>query len=209
MAGSGAGLVGFVLVHMLGNLQVFAGREVFNTYAHFMQGLGGLLWVARLGLLGMLVVHVGAAVMLSRRNLAARPQRYAVLKARRTSPYAKTMLYTGALVLAYIAYHLAHFTLGMAHPEYFNAVDELGRKDVYTNFVISFSNPVVALTYVVANVALAAHLAHATTSMFRSLGLSVGRLKEPLHKVGPAIGLAVALGNTSMPLACWLGVISV
>ncbi|MEM6994176.1 MAG: succinate dehydrogenase cytochrome b subunit [Myxococcota bacterium] len=209
MAVSGAALVGFVLAHMLGNLQIFAGPEVFNAYAHFMQGLGGLLWVARLGLLGMLVVHVGAAVMLSRRNFAARPQRYASLKARRTTPYAKAMLYTGIVVLAYVAYHLAHFTLGMAHPDYFYAVDELGRRDVYTNFVISFENPIIAGTYIVANVALAAHLAHATTSMFRSVGLSVGRFKEPLAKVGPAVGLVVGLGNVAMPLACWLGVISV
>lgn len=209
MAVSGLGLVGFVLFHMLGNLQLFAGRDAFNSYAHFMQSLGGLLWVARLGLLGMLVMHVGAALTLIRRNAAARPQRYASLRVRRTTPYARTMTYTGVVVLAYIAYHLAHLTLGMAHPEYFDAVDELGRRDVYTNLVISFSNPAIAVTYVLANLAVAAHLAHATSSMFRTLGISVGRLKAPLAAVGPAIGLAVALGNTALPLSCWLGVVTV
>lgn len=209
MAVSGVALVGFVLGHMVGNLQIFAGRETYNAYAHFMQSLGGALWAVRLGLLGLLVLHVGAAVVLSRRNMAARPQRYATKRTARTTPYAKTMLYTGFVVLAYIAYHLAHFTVGIAHPEYFDAVDVLGQRDVYTNFVISFSNPVIMLTYVVANLAVAAHLAHATSSMFRTLGLSVGRLKAPLATVGPAIGLAVGIGNLSMPLACFLGVITV
>jgi len=209
MAGSGVALVGFVLQHMVANLQVFAGRETFNAYAHFMQGLGGILWVARLGLLALLATHVGAAIMLSRRNSAARPQAYAVIKSRRTNPYAKTMLYSGIVVLAYLGYHLAHFTLGIAHPEYFNAVDELGRKDVYTNFVMSFQHPAVVGMYVVANLAIAAHLAHATTSMFRSVGLSVGSLKQPLRMVGPAVGVAVALGNLAMPLACYVGVITV
>lgn len=202
-------MVGFVLFHMAGNLQVFAGRDVFNAYAHFLQSLGGLLWIARLGLIGMVALHIWAATKLTLRNYAARPQGYASLKSRRTGVYAKTMLYTGIVVLAYIGYHIAHLTLGVAHPEYFNALDELGRKDVYTNFVISFSNPIIAGTYVIANVALAAHLAHATTSVFRSLGLSVGRFKQPLQMVGPAVGLIVAVGNTSMPIACWLGVLSV
>lgn len=209
MAVSGLLLVGFVLFHMVGNLQVFGGRDVYNDYAAFMQGLGGIIWVARLGLLGLLVVHVGAAVALTRRNLAARPQRYAGLQTQRTSPAARTMTLTGIVVLAYIAYHLAHFTLGVAHPEHFGALDAQGRHDVYTNFVLSFQNPIIVVTYLVANLAVAAHLAHATSSMFRTLGLSVGRLKQPIAMVGPAVGIAVALGNTAMPLACLMGVVTV
>jgi len=209
MAVSGLVLVGFVLQHMVGNLQVFAGRDVYNAYAEFMQGLGAIKWGARFFLLGMLVVHVGAAVALTKRNLGARPQRYAGLKSQRTSPYAKTMAYTGAVVLAFIAYHLAHFTLGAVHTEHFGALDAQGRHDVYTNFVLSFQNPVIMVTYLVSTIAVAAHLAHATSSMFRTLGLSTGRLKQPIAMVGPAVGIAVALGNTAMPLACMMGIITV
>lgn len=209
MAVSGVALVGFVLGHMAGNLQIFAGRQTYNAYAHFMQGLGGALWAVRMSLLAVLVVHVGAAVVLSRRNAAARPQRYAVERSARTTPYAKTMLYSGFVVLAYIAYHLAHFTVGIAHPEHFNTFDALGQRDVYTNFVLSFSNPVIVAITVVANLAVAAHLAHATSSMFRTLGISVGRLKAPLAAVGPIVGLTVGIGNLAMPLACYFGVITV
>lgn len=209
MAGTGLLLVGFVVFHMLGNLQVFAGRVAFNDYAEFMQGLGGLLWAARLGLLGLLVAHVGSALMLVRRNMAARPRAYVRLRHKRSSMWGRTMTLTGIVVLAYIAYHLAHFTLGMAHPEHFGGLDEAGRPDVYTNFVLSFQNPVIVVTYVAANVAVAAHLSHATTSVFRTLGFSVGRIKDPLAKVGPALGAVVAVGNLSMPLACLFGAVTV
>ena len=209
MAGTGLLLVGFVVFHMLGNLQVFAGREAFNDYAEFMQSLGGLLWVARLSLLGLLVAHVGSAILLVRRNMAARPKAYARSRHQRSSPWGRTMMLTGVVVLAYIAYHLAHFTLGVAHPEHFGGLDEAGRHDVYTNFVLSFQNPVIVGTYVFANIAVAAHLAHATTSVFRTLGFSVGRIKDPIAKVGPALGAVVAIGNLAMPLACLFGALTV
>ncbi len=206
MAVSGLLMVGFVLQHLLGNLQVFSGQQAFNEYAAFMQGLGGIKWAARLGLIAVLVVHVLAAVELDRRNKAARPQRYAELRSQRTKPYAKMMLLTGWVVLAYLAYHIAHFTLEVV--DYQPATDAAGLRDIYTNFVRSFSDPRIVTTYVVANVALAFHLAHAVSSTFRTLGLARGRFRAPLAAVGPAIGLVVGLGNVSMPVACLLGIIS-
>jgi succinate dehydrogenase / fumarate reductase cytochrome b subunit len=208
MAVSGFVLVGFVLGHMAGNLQIFAGQDVFNDYAAFMQGLGGLLWAARLGLLAALGLHVGSAVKLTARNLAARPTRYEGLKPARTSMHARYMMWTGVTILLYLGYHLAHFTIGVAHPEHFAGVDALGRHDVYNNFVLSFQNPVITILYCAANLAVASHLAHAVTSIFRTIGLSRGALKSPLHKVGPAIGIIVATGNLSMPLACLFGIIT-
>ena len=205
MAASGAGLAAFVLFHMLGNLTVFAGQDTYNAYAAFLQGQGGLLWVARLGLLGLLVVHVACAINLSARNRAARPTAYAELRTQTTSWNAKLMLHTGIVIAAFIAYHLAHLTLGVVHPEHFDAVDAQGRHDVYLNFVESFKNPVIAITYVVANVAVASHLAHATSSMFRTLGLSVGGWRRPMSYVGPAFGTVIGIGNLSMPLAGLLG----
>ncbi len=206
MALSGVLLFGFVLQHMFGNLQVFAGREAYNAYAHFMQGLGGIKWAARLGLVGVLALHVYAAIELSSRNRAARPRRYDVVKTQVSTLYSRTMLLSGLVVLAYLAYHLAHFTLEVVHYE--PLFDEQGRRDVYVNFVRSFQDPVIALTYCVANVALALHLAHALSSMLRTLGLAQGRFKVPLSRVGPAFGLLIGAGNLAMPLACLLGVIS-
>jgi succinate dehydrogenase / fumarate reductase cytochrome b subunit len=207
MAVSGAGLVGFVLFHMLGNLQVFAGQEAFNDYAMFIKGTGGLLWVARAGLFVFVVAHVLSAIRLANLNRAARPQRYEVSVTQRTSAHARIMLHTGVVVLAFVAYHLAHLTFGAVHPQYAGLIDEWGRPDVYNMFVLSFRDPVIASTYVVANLAVASHLAHAATSMLHTLGVAVGPLRRPLGLVGPAIGLVVAVGNVSLPLACLLGIV--
>lgn len=206
MAASGAALVLFVLQHMVGNLRIFAGQDAYNDYAAFMQGLGGIVWAVRLGLLGLIVLHVWSAMQLAGRNRAARPQPYAAgLQMRRTNMHARSMVGTGLVVLAFIAYHIAHFTLGIVHPEQFGRIDALGRHDVYSNLVVSFQNPVITTLYCVAMVALASHLAHAVTSMLRTLGLSQGRFAAGFARVGPAVGLTVAVGNLAMPLACMFG----
>lgn len=206
MAVSGILLVGFVLGHMAGNLQVFLGREVYNGYAEFMQGLGELLWLARITLLVLLVAHVVSAVKLNQVNRQARPRPYLHLRTQRTSPHAKIMFLSGLVILAFVLYHLAHFTIRSVHTEYMNPADAT---DVYTFFVQSFQNPLVTITYVVANLLLASHLSHATSSMFRTLGLSVGEYRPVFEKIGPAIGVLVAVGNLSMPLACLFGILTV
>jgi succinate dehydrogenase / fumarate reductase cytochrome b subunit len=209
MAASGLGLVGFVVFHMLGHLQVLAGgRDAYNAYAHFMYGLGGFLWAARAGLLGLLVVHVLSALKLKQRNDAAREAQYAVKKDQATTLFAKTMLATGAALLAFIGYHLAHFTLGLVHPERFDAVDAEGRHDVFGNFVYSFQDPLIFLLYAVAIALLCSHLAHACTSIFRTLGLMHGRFRPFMAKVGPALALFLVVGYLLPPLACLLRIVS-
>ena len=211
MAVTGLLGAGFVLFHMAGNLQVFLGREAYNDYAEFMQGLGPAKWAARLGLLTILGLHVGSAVMLVQRNAAARPEAYMGLKQQRTSLAAMYMAELGIVLLLFIAYHLAHFTLGFIHAGYgyelVEATDAGTRRDLYTHFINSFQEPSIAILYVVANIALAAHLAHGVTSMFKTVGLAAGRWKIPFEVIGPAYGLIVGLGNISMPLAVWTGLI--
>jgi succinate dehydrogenase / fumarate reductase cytochrome b subunit len=209
MAVSGLGLVGFVLFHMLGHLQVLSGgRDAYNAYAHFMYGLGGFLWLARAGLLGLLAVHVVSAVALKQRNDAARPSRYVVHTHRATTPFARAMFVSGVAVLAFVAYHLAHFTIGVAHPEHFAAVDAQGRRDVFGNFVYSFQNPLVFGLYAVAMVFLCMHLAHACTSMFRTLGVMHGRFRAPLAKVGPTVAVVAGVGFLVPPLLCLLRLVT-
>lgn len=206
---------GFVLSHMLGNLQVFLGRDAYNDYAQFMQGLGGLLWVARLGLLTILALHVTTAVVLIQRNGRARPERYAGPKRRKTNPAALYMAELGIVLLLFIVYHIAHFTMGVVSVEFgdvnyyeLQQVTEAGtRRDLYSHFIVSFQQPALALLYVVANIALAAHLAHGVTSAFKTVGLAVGRWKAPFEVLGPAYGIIIGLGNISMPLAVWAGFI--
>jgi succinate dehydrogenase / fumarate reductase cytochrome b subunit len=210
MALTGVGLIGFVVQHMTAHMQIFAGRDAYNGYAHFMYGLGGILWVARLGLLGILVAHVLSAIKLKQRNDEARPQAYAVKTNKATTPYALSMVYSGFTILAFIGYHIAHFTVNVVHTQiqtYGPSDDPI--RDVYTAYVTDFQNPVIFVLYAVAMVGVAMHLAHATTSMFRTLGVMRGKYREPISKVGPAVGYVTGIGFLIPPLACLLRIVSV
>jgi succinate dehydrogenase / fumarate reductase cytochrome b subunit len=231
MAATGVMLVLFVLMHMLGNLQIFAGRAVFNNYAHFLQSLGGLLWVARIGLLLLVTIHVWSAVHLARLNDEARPHRYHTpRKYTVTTPAARYMLFSGVVIFLFIVYHLLHFTLGVTDPAGYNQWEVLIgehwvavpqtldistmpadhiRHDAYGMFVAGFTQPLVALFYMIANAALALHLAHACRSVFDTLGLSYGKYRAAFAPVGPAVGILVLLGNVGMPLAVVAGWITI
>ena len=209
MAVSGLLLVLFVLQHLVGNLKVFGGQDAFNAYAEFMQGLGLIKWGARFVLLGLLVVHVVSAFELRARNAAARPSRYAVRRTAASTWYGRTMMVSGVLVLAYLTYHIAHFTGEIVNyePLTVRGADGQLHRDIYTNFVRSLSSPIIGGFYILGNVALAFHVAHGVSSMLRTLGVSQGRFRAALEKLGPATGLLLGAGNVSMPLACMLGII--
>lgn len=208
MAVSGVLLALFVLQHMAGNLQVFLGREEYNEYAHFMQSLGELKWAARLGLLGLLALHVGSAVMLIQRNRDARPNAYqADRKNKASSAAGRSMALSGFVILFFVIYHLLHFTVGVVHADCFGMVDPHGHHDVYNNFVHSLSNPLIGGAYIVANVFVALHLSHSLTSIFQTLGLMEGRFREQMRLVGPVFGAIILIGNVTMPLACMTGVL--
>src|SRR5262245_26525278 len=158
MAVTGLLGAGFVLFHMAGNLQVFLGRDAYNSYAEFMQGLGAFKWLARGGLLTILAVHVATAVMLVQRNQSARPERYARLEPRHTSLAALYMAELGFVLLLFIVYHIAHFTLGVVHSDFgginyyeLTQVTEEGvqRRDLYTHFIASFRQPMIASIYII------------------------------------------------------------
>lgn len=206
MAVSGLLLLLFVVQHLVGNLKVFGGQDEFNSYAEFMQSLGLIKWGVRFGLLALIGIHVAAALKLRARNAAARPSRYAVERPRTSTWYGRTMMITGVIVLVYITFHILHFTAEIVYYE--QMLDAQGRRDIFTNFVQSFQNPLIVAIYVVGNVALAFHLAHGASSMFRTLGLSQGRFKRPLGLVGPVLGLVLGAGNVAMPIACMLGLVT-
>jgi succinate dehydrogenase / fumarate reductase, cytochrome b subunit len=207
MALSGVALVGFVVAHMAGHLKMFEGRDAYNAYAAFLQSLGALKWAVRFGLLAVVGLHIWCGVQISLRNRAARPVRYAKQELQRASPWGRTMLWSGVAFVAFIIYHLAHFTIGWVHPEYFHATDALGRPDVYTNFVRSFEHPVITGIYLVAVVAVAMHVAHAASSMLRTLGLSSGRWRRACERVGPVLGVITLVGFAIVPLACLFGLL--
>lgn len=203
---TGLGLVGFVLGHMAGNLQVFLGREALNAYAQGLKDLGALLWVARIGLLGMFVVHVALALRLNAENRAARPTAYAHGGHVQATPAVRSMVLTGLMVLLFVAYHLAHFTFGAVHSDHAGVpLDAAGRHDVYGMVVAGFSDPLVSGLYIAAMALLALHLRHGVQSVFQTLGVRGPRYEPLIERSAVGLAVLVFLGNASMPLTILLG----
>lgn len=200
MALTGLGLVLFALFHMIGHLGMFSGRDAYNSYAHFLQNLGALKWIARGGLLAIVVIHIVVGISLARANSAARPQKYVVQRYRRTSFAARTMALTGLVVLAFIVYHLLHFTVGWIQPDFFHTLDDKGRFDAYTMFVMGFKNNAILISYIVAVTLLCLHLSHGAGSWLQSLGLSHPKYQGLTSKAGPAIAVLLIVGYLAPPL---------
>ncbi len=205
MAVTGIFLVIFVLAHMIGNLQVFAGPDRLNHYAETLQNLGPVLWIMRIGLLAIFVTHLAAALNVNARNKAARPVPYASAKAQVTSYAARTMLMSGFVILAFLIYHILHFTLGVVQHDAFLIHDAQGRHDVYAMVVKGFQNPLIALSYIVAQVLLAMHISHGASSAFQTLGVTHPRFAFLKCGFGKLIGTLILLGNVAMPTAILLG----
>lgn len=205
---TGAGLVLFVLVHMLGNLQMYLGPDAINTYAEKLQHLGGLLWAARAGLLTLFALHVTSAIRLTLLNRAARPVAYQVVTPQVSAYAARTMMVGGIVLVTFVAYHLAHFTLGLTDSANFTLHDAQGRHDVYAMVVLGFRQPLVALLYIVAMVPLALHFQHGASSVFQTLGANHPRYNRLFRAVGPVLGAVIFIGNVSIPLAILAGVIA-
>lgn len=135
---TGLGLFGFVVGHLIGNLQVFLGPEPLNRYALFLQSLGELLWVIRLGLLAMVVAHIIFTIKLRMENRAARPVGYAVTNRRAATFPARMMTLSGLMVLCFIIFHLLHFTAHKIDPSFAHMTDAMGRHDVYGMLILGF-----------------------------------------------------------------------
>ena len=205
VAASGAVLVLFVFVHMLGNLQIYLGPDALNAYAAAIKGTGAMVWVARAGLLAALAVHVWGIATLTVRNRAARSQPYDMKRPLLSTFASRHMLLTGLVLLAFVVYHLLHFTVGATHPEHFEMYDSHGRHDVFSMVVLGFREPLVALSYIAAMALLGLHLGHGVGSAFRSTGLSGPRSRARLEGFGRLLAVAVVAGNISIPLVCLLG----
>ena len=208
MAVTGIILVLFVLGHMAGNLQVFAGAETLNAYAAFLQGLGGGLWLIRIVLLAVFALHIRSALMVGRASNAARPVPYQVRKDTCTTFAARTMWVSGILVALFVVYHVLHFTTGTIDPvDARGGVDAEGRHDVYGMVVKSFQHLPTTAVYVVAQLVLALHLSHGVSSMVQTLGLRSARNAGLVKAAGPLVGGVVLVGNLSIPLAILAGLV--
>ena len=215
MALTGIILVGFVIAHMLGNLKIFLGADAINVYAGFLRDVGEpllpretLLWIARLVLLGSVVLHITAATQLTLLDRASRPQRYAVKKIT-TSYAARTMRWGGVIIVLFIIYHILHLTLGKVGyaPGQYMPEDPNNGFQVYSNVVNGFKVWPVSLFYILAMLALGFHLYHGVWSMFQTLGLNNGRWNGTVRGLALVIALAVVIGNISIPVAVLTGIL--
>lgn len=212
MALTGVGLMGFVFVHMVGNLKMYQGRTAFDAYAETLRYLlypimpaYGVLWLFRIGLILMFGFHIHSAYTLTRMNHRARPVKYQSSRDYIAVSFAsRTMRWTGIIIGLYVLFHLADLTIGWANPDFVYG-------NVYDNVVASFSQVPVAVLYIVANLALGIHLFHGTWSIFQTVGSMNPRFdprRNPVRRGFAALFTIVVVGaNISFPLAVQFGVV--
>jgi succinate dehydrogenase / fumarate reductase cytochrome b subunit len=215
---------------MIGNFHVFGPPEELNGYAHFLQSLGPALWIVRIGLLAAVGLHIWAGVVLTLENRKARPEEYAVKHTIRATLASRAMRVTGIILLAFIIYHLAHFTIGVggeltqaqsykgALPEYEMQHDfhllgvllvtkDTMVHDVYSMVVLGFQSPIVSAFYIVAVGLLSFHLWHGAESMFQTLGLRTSRWSPALGLLTKAYCVAYFIGNLAIVGSILFGIV--
>lgn len=208
MAITGVLLFGFVVAHLVGNLQLLAGPDAINGYAKWLADKGWLLWVARGGLLAVFVLHIATGIRLAAANKAARPVAYEKEATRVASFASRSMVFSGLSLLAFVVYHLLHFTLGVTNPEHFarKAAGAAGH-DVYTMVTTSFAQLPIAIAYAAFQLVLFLHLSHGVQSLAQSLGIHHGRYTPMIKKLSFVLAALVAGGNVLLALSVQLGIV--
>jgi len=206
MAVTGVILFGYVVAHLLGNLQIFGNPDQINIYAAFLHNPAnaGLLWVARAALLVAVIMHIVASVQLWKLKSDARPVAY-VKKDDAAATYAsRTMMWSGPIVAAFVIFHVLHLTVGAVLP-----LQEIGPNEpnVRANVIAGFMNPAVSAVYILAMILLCMHLYHGLWSMFQSLGFSHPRYTPRLKKGAAIFAILIAIGNCSIPIAVMAGLV--
>jgi succinate dehydrogenase / fumarate reductase, cytochrome b subunit len=206
MAITGIMLLGYVLVHMIGNLHVYEGPRQINEYGEALRDLGGhlvprtmALWLLRIGLTVAFVLHIHSAYGLTRMNQAANEKYQSQRDYVAVNFASRTMRWTGVIILLYLIFHLADLTWGWW------LGDEYVRGDVYHNMVESLSSAPVAAIYIVANIALAIHIYHGAWSMFQSLGINNPFINKARRPFAAGFATIILVGNLSFPIAALTG----
>jgi succinate dehydrogenase / fumarate reductase cytochrome b subunit len=207
MAVTGFILLGFVIVHMIGNLKAFLGAEYFDTYAEELRALGApffgheqALWVFRVVLLGSVLIHALFGIQLWLLSRKARPVGYEKTPHLETTPASRTMRWGGLLIAVYVVYHLLHFTTGNAHPDFIPGA-------AYHNLVAGLENLLAASAYVAAVFILCVHLYHGTWSGLQTLGLNHPRYNAWRRGIAVVLAIVLFVGFASVPVAVQLGVL--
>ena len=202
MASTGLGLVGFTIMHLIGNLMLCnPNPDPFNKYAHFLAGLGVLVYVTEIGLFAFFMVHSVSGLFVYLEKLQARPEPYILSKnaghSSRKNIASITMIYTGAILFIFIVLHLWQFKYGPYYPV---TIDGIEMRDLYRVVIEIFSNPWWVLWYVAATGLIGFHLWHGFWSAFQSLGIYHPRLSMLINATGYCIALCLAFGYVMLPI---------
>jgi succinate dehydrogenase / fumarate reductase cytochrome b subunit len=197
-------LIMFVVGHISGNLTIYIGQSALNNYAHFLQ-TNPMLWVLRLVMLTIVVLHIALGISVTRENRMARPETGHAGQSWYLRLYQSRMIISGLVLLAFIAGHVAHLTLGVGVGEVFRLKDASGHVDVYSRVVVSFHNAWIAWAYIAAMMFLAIHLKHSVRAVFQTLGFYRESYFEFYEFLSWMVALAVVGGFISIPLSVQLG----
>ena len=208
VAVTGIILILFVVGHLLGNLQIFLGPDWINGYSQHLRDLGPLLWLIRIFLLCTVTIHIYLTIQLAIENRRARPNPYIDRAYVKASWASRHMIVSGLVVLAFIIFHLLHFTGRKFNSQFpLLKLDPLGHYDVYSMMVYGFQNIYVSIFYTVGLFLLTLHLTHGSSSFLQSLGLNDERLAPRLAFGGRVFAWLLFIGYTSIPIAILLGLV--
>src|SRR5579863_2963541 len=200
MAISGVTLAGFVLGHLIGNLQIFLGPDQFNSYARTLRHLPELIWPVRALLLVSVILHIWSSLQLAVTKSEARPTGYVRYNPAGSSYASRTMYWSGPIIAAFVIYHLMQFTFGVGGTPY-------NQFDAYGNVISGFRVPAVSIFYIIAMALLCLHLRHGLWSLFQTLGFYHPRHTPRIHRLASLISLFIFFGFISIPIAVMLRVI--
>jgi succinate dehydrogenase / fumarate reductase, cytochrome b subunit len=207
MAVTGLILFAYVLGHMLGNLQIFSpDPDQINRYAAFLHSTGNLapLWIIRFVLFVAVTWHIVASVQLTKMKSDARPAGYIKKKDVPKAYAARTMMWSGPIIAAFVIFHVLHLTVGAVMP-----LREVGpnQPDVRYNIVTGFQNPWVSGFYILAMALLCVHLYHGLWSLFQSLGWMSPRYEQRVKRTAQVVAILICAGFVSVPLAVLAGLL--
>ncbi len=190
MALTGFCFIGFLTVHLAGNLTVYGGADAFNSYSEHLHALGPLVTLAEWALLTLALIHVLTGVILFYQNVSARPVRYKVSKrAGGRTIGSATMPYTGFLVLAFIIFHLMNF----------HFVDKINTP-IFQIVSHAFGDPVYMGVYIAAMIVVAVHVSHGFWSAFQTLGANHPKYTPFIMGFGIAVSVIFGIGFGFLPI---------
>lgn len=201
MAITGVILFGYLVGHLLGNLQAFLGAERMDGYAAFLHSMPALLWGVRALLLVSVVAHIVASIQLTALKQKARPQGYVKKDAVGSSYASRTMMWSGPIIAAFVVFHILDLTTGLTNTAQFHELR------AYENLVYSFRRIPVSIAYIFAMVLLSMHLYHGLWSMFQSVGISHPRYTPVIKRLAMWVAILMGAGFISIPVSVMTGLV--